>query len=119
MAPIMVVPSKPCVITAQADGSWLIASSAPGRASSTLAFKPVPGKWSIAYHVLEAYNVNSICILYPPPGIVNFTNIRLEIDGTPVAPITWQFDTQVLHGICPCSCFCLPLSSPAQCNGWC
>ena len=33
--------------TLDGAGNWIIASTAPGRAPSTLSFKPVPGDWCV------------------------------------------------------------------------
>jgi hypothetical protein len=49
--------------TLNADGSWTISCTAPGRNPSVLNFKPVVGAWPTAYHVLEAYNVDTTCNL--------------------------------------------------------
>jgi hypothetical protein len=76
------------------SGLWNISCTAPGRKSSVLSFKPVPGAWPTAYHVLEAYEVTNVCSLYPSAGSVNFTNIKVSFDNAPVDPIKWQFDTQ-------------------------
>ena len=76
------------------SGVWNITCSAPGRKSSVLSFKPVPGAWPTAYHVLEAYGVTNTCNLYPSAGSVNFTNVKVSFDSKPVMPIKWQFDTQ-------------------------
>ena len=80
--------------TRSADGSWVISASAPGKAPSVLNFKPVPGAWATAYHVLEAYGVSSDCSLYPAAGSENFTGVALAIDYAPVAPIAWKALTQ-------------------------
>ena len=75
-------------------GLWNISCTAPNRKSSVLSFKPVPGNWPMAYHVLEAYEVTNTCSLYPTAGSVNFTSIKVSFDNLPVDPIKWQFDTQ-------------------------
>ena len=60
-----------------------------------LNFKPVPGAWPTAYHVLEAYGVTTECDLYPAAGAVNFTGISLAFGGNAApSPIAWQFLTQ-------------------------
>jgi hypothetical protein len=73
----------------KATGNWNISSTAPGREPSVLIFKPVPGDWATAYHVLEAYGVSTVCDLYPAAGAVNFTNVAASWDGKPVSPIKW------------------------------
>lgn len=106
--------------TLHADGSWTISSTAPNRNPSILQFKPVAGDWPTAFHVLEAYGVDSTCNLcaqltrkcsvmqmndiradpFPPPssdpaaGKVVFNDIELAFAGTPMAPIAWTFLTQ-------------------------
>ena len=77
-----------------ASGAWNITSSAPGRSPSTLSFTPVPGAWSTAYHVLEAYGVTTNCDAYPTTGAVNFTSVALGINHKPVTPIKWVDMTQ-------------------------
>lgn len=77
------------------DGTWVIASTAPGRTNSTLTFKPVAGNWGTAYHVLEAYGVTTVCNLYPREGAVNFTNVAASFNGKAASPLAWQFMTQV------------------------
>jgi hypothetical protein len=79
------------------SGIWNITCSAPGRKPSTLSFKPVPGAWPTAYHVLEAYGVTNTCNLYPAVGSVNFTNVQVSFDSKPVAPIQWTFETQTAN----------------------
>ena len=81
--------------TVQPDGTWVIASTAPGRTSSTLTFKPVAGDWGTAYHVLEAYGVTTVCNLYPKEGVVNFTSVAAAYNGKAASPLAWQFMTQV------------------------
>ena len=78
-----------------ATGTWNITSAAPGRKSTTLSFKPVPGSWATAYHVLEAYGITNNCQDYPAVGSVNFTSISLAFNGKrPVSPIAWVPMTQ-------------------------
>ena len=82
--------------TLLADGiTWAISASTPGSKPSELTFKPAPGAWPTAYHVLEAYGVTTICDLYPAAGAVNFTVKSLAFDGVEMAPpIDWDFMTQ-------------------------
>ena len=80
--------------TVDGSGNWVIASTVPGRTPSVLTFKPVPGAWPTAYHVLEAYGVDTVCNLYPKEGAVNFTSIAASFDGTPTSPLPWVFMTQ-------------------------
>ena len=76
-------------------GAWAITCAAPGRANSTLNFKPVAGAWATAFHVLEAYGVTNNCDAYPKAGVVNFTNVVLAFDNKrPVSPIKWVPMTQ-------------------------
>ena len=82
--------------TLLADGrSWAISATGPGGAPSELIFKPAPGAWPTAYHVLEAYGVSTECTLYPAAGAVNFSVAALAFDGEEMAPpIAWDFMTQ-------------------------
>jgi len=80
-----------------ADGqTWAVAArAAQGGAPSALTFKPAPGAWPTAFHVLEAYGVSDTCDLYPACGAVNFTVTALAFDGVAAPPpIDWAFETQ-------------------------
>lgn len=78
------------------DGAtWAISASVPSAPASTLTFAPAEASWPTAYHVLEAYGVDSDCSLYPAAGAVNFTVTGLAFGGNAApSPIAWKFLTQ-------------------------
>jgi len=76
------------------NGTWIVTGENT-RTSATTSFSYVPFStdYTYAYEVLEAYNVDSSCNLYPPDGVVHFTNIAVEVAGQKVTP-TWTPKTQ-------------------------
>jgi len=74
---------------------WTIAGT-DVNSNQTVAFNYATSEspsYTIAYEVLEAYNVDSTCSLYPPSGFVPFFNIQVQAAGNKVIP-TWVPMTQ-------------------------
>jgi hypothetical protein len=71
------------------NGSWVTnGTNVKNGKSAYFVYTPTE-VYDYAYEVLEAYNVDNQCNLYPPSGVVHFTDIVVQSNGKTVTP-TWQ-----------------------------
>lgn len=76
------------------NGSWITnATNLANSVSTAFTYQPYLTDYNYAYEVLEAYNVEQACNLYPQEGVVSFVEIQVEAGGKPVTP-TWSAKTQ-------------------------
>jgi len=69
------------------NGTWEVRAAVGSHNSTLLSVTPNEKDYVYAYEVLEAYTLSS-CQDYPPTGVVAFTEIAVEVGGSPVTP-TW------------------------------
>jgi len=81
-------------LTLLANGTWFVSGKVVESGLETsYVYNPYTKDWTYAYEVLEAYNVDEKCILYPASGALDFNGIEVEAGGKPVTP-KWLPKTQ-------------------------